>query len=72
MKYTYQDIPDKSKEGIIKEVQMGLAKIAFHFVSVLGIPREVFDEMLKEKCPDNLSKLSFYLHYRNENPNLFA
>lgn len=69
--YTYKDIVDKSKDGIKKEVSMGLGKIAFYFLNVLGIPPEVFEDWVKEKTPTDADKLYFYMNFRNEYPDLF-
>lgn len=72
MKYTYDNMPDKSKEGVMDELGNGLAAIAFHYETVLGVPLEIFEDMLEEKCPTNAHKLRFYMRYRNEKPEIFS
>lgn len=71
MRYTYANMPNKTKEGIRTEVSRGLADIAFYALSQLGIPLELFEEMLEMNCPTNAHKLKFYMDMRNKNPQWF-
>ena len=71
MKYTYQDMPDKSIEGIKKEVENGLAIGAVYFQETLGVPLEEFQNMLDTKTPTNPEKLLWYMNFRNLHPKLF-
>jgi hypothetical protein len=70
MKYTFKDIKDKSKEGVHKEVEEGLAIIAVYFQESLGVNVEVFEEWI-EKLPTNADIINFYMNFRNEHPKLF-
>lgn len=69
--YTYKDFKDKSLKGVGAELSKGLADIAFYFETTLGIPLEIFESMLEEKCPTNLERLALYMRYRNEKPEIF-
>lgn len=71
MKYTYNEIPDKSKEGIRQEVIRGLATIAFWFATTKGVDKETFLHWLEEKCPTQAHELLFYMDFRNEHSELF-
>ncbi len=72
MRYTYKDMPDKSKEGILEEARNGLATAAFWFQTTQGIPVEIFKEWLHEKCPTAADSLHFYMNFRNQHPELFT
>lgn len=71
MKYTYNEMPDKSKQGIKNEVSKGLAIIAFYFQTVLGIPLDTFEDMLEKRCKNDADKLFFYINFRNDKPEIF-
>lgn len=71
MRYAYNDMLDKSKDGVMDELGKGLADIAFHYETVLGVPLEIFESLLEEKCPTNAHKLAFYMRYKNEKPEIF-
>ncbi len=71
MKYKFENMSNKSKEGVLDEVSKGLADIAFYYQTTLGFPLEVFEEMLEEKCPTNSHKIAFYMKFKNEKPEIF-
>ena len=71
MRYTYQDMKDKTIEGIKKEVQLGLAKIVFYFYQTHGMPPDVFKDILAEKISNAGESLLFYMNFRNEHPEIF-
>jgi len=72
MKYSYADMPDKTLEGIKKEVEVGLATIAVYFETTLGVPLEIFQEMLETKLKTGADSLLFYMNFRNKHPELFT
>lgn len=69
MSYSYKDMPDKTLDGVIQELQHGLSVIAAYFITTHGIPREVLEE--KFDAMSNTDKLHFYMRFRNKNPDLF-
>jgi hypothetical protein len=71
MKYTYNDMPDKSIEGVRKELNDGLVKIAVFFTQSLGIPFENFKDMLKDNCKNDAEAMLFYMNFRNLHPKIF-
>ena len=71
MKYTYNDIKDKSREGLRNELQEGLNKICVYFKMTLGIPVEIFNDWLQTKTPTQADQWLFYLNFRNKYPNVF-
>ncbi len=71
MKYTYNEITDKSIDGVCKELGRGLGVISFYFLSVHGMPLEMFTDLLEKTCPSGSDKMFFYLKFRNIHPQLF-
>lgn len=71
MKYTYEDIKDKSKEGLDKELNDGLVKIAVYFQTTLGIPKDIFENDLIGKLESKADLWLFYMNFRNANPEVF-
>jgi len=69
--YKYENMPDKSKDGIRNEVSKGLGKIAFYFSQTYGMPIEIFKEIYEDKCDNGLKSLMFYMNFRNEHPEVF-
>ena len=69
MKYTYQNMQDKSIEGVCKEVSKGLAIAAFYLVTTVGMPKGLFKEKILEL--NDAEKLLWYMNFRNKNPKLF-
>ena len=69
MKYTYSDMKDKTKEGILNETKKGLGFIMFHMQTTQGMPHEITAELFNEIRGDG-RKLLFYLDYRNKYPDL--
>lgn len=68
--YKYENIKDKSKEGMDKELSEGLVKGAFFFYQTYGFPLDVFKDELKNF--DNKAKQwSWYMNFRNEHPDVF-
>lgn len=70
--YTYNDMPDKTADGILKEVAQGIPKIAVWFQTTQGIPWEMFrDDMVEKHLVTNVDKLNFYMSFRNKHPEVF-
>lgn len=69
MKYTYQDMPDKSKEGIRKETSRGLGTIAAFFLRTYGLPFDYFKTETNKL--NDARKVLFYMNFRNKHPDLF-
>jgi len=72
-RYTYADMPDKTKNGIYSEVKRGLALIAFHGITTLGIPKEMMQDYFSDTIDplSNAEKMAIYFRYRNEYPSFF-
>ena len=67
--YKYQDMPNKSVEGIHNEVVGGLAKMAVFFETTYGLPHELFYDRCQK---ESLAMLTLaYLDFRNEHPELW-
>lgn len=71
MMYTYHDMKDKTKDGVLSEMARGLAKIGFYFETTLGVPFEFFCDWLDEYRPTNADRMHFYMKFRSNNPELF-
>ena len=71
MTYLYGDVPDKTEDGIKKEIKHGLTKIKFYFVTVHGVDPEGFDGVLDETKMTMREWLIAYLHLRNKHPKAF-
>lgn len=71
MKYKYEDMPDKSMEGMKKELQEGLTVAAVFFHQTHGIPLGVFNSWLEE-MPNMAAQMAWYMNFRNKYPKLFA
>lgn len=69
--YTFQDVKDKTKEGIRRETEEGLGIMAFFYYSNKGVPLEYFEDRLEEMYPTNAHKILAYFDFRNEHPELF-
>lgn len=69
MKYTYKDMPDKTKEGILQEVDEGLLTAAVYEYTTNGIPLEMFNDRMKDWS--RADQLFYYMRFRNEHPKLF-
>ena len=69
-KYTYKDMPDKSKGGIRKEVSKGLTTIAFYLATTRGIPLENSEDYFNNK--NLVLQLAWYMDFRNKHPELFS
>ena len=68
-KYSFKDIKDKSKEGMDKELEEGLIKIAVYFNTTHGMPLDMFNDLQYGK--NKAEQLMFYMNFRNSNPKLF-
>lgn len=68
--YSYKDIPDKTVDGIRREVSKGLAVIAVYFQTTFGFPFEVFKDKIDSM--DDAKKTLFYMNFRNKHPELFT
>ena len=71
MSYRYEDIPDKSKEGMDKELEIGLAKMAVYFYQTYGLPLEIFKEEMDKKTSNKAEQWLTYLNFRNSNPKIY-
>jgi len=71
MGYTFTDMPDKSLEGIKKEVQAGLTKMAVYMQTTMGFPFETFQELYQDKIKDDAQATLLYMNFRNQHPNVF-
>lgn len=77
MAYRYEDIPDKSKEGMDRELQRGLVIAAVYFQQTLGVPVECFSDWVQGVMtwgPDNNTKATqwlWYMNFRNKHPKLY-
>ncbi len=69
MKYTYENMPDKTKDGIRKEVEFGLGIIIAYFYSTKGIPVETQKSQFAKMS--NEHKIFAYMNFRNQHPELF-
>lgn len=70
--YRYEDIQDKSKEGILKELSAGLGKAMFWFETTQGIPHEIFKEWIEgDRLESVTQQLFWYMNFRNLYPQLF-
>lgn len=69
MKYTFNDMKDKSTEGIKKEMMEGLVKIAVFMETSMGFPHEIFIDKIESMS--FAQQLIFYLSYRNRKPKIF-
>ena len=67
--YKYENIADKTKQGILNELETGLAKMAIYFYTSYGIPPDIFNDKLKNM--HIIEQLNAYMSFRNENPLLF-
>jgi hypothetical protein len=69
MKYRYENMPDKTKSGIIREVERGLVTAAVYFESTLGVPHEIFQDWIERMSL--LEQIAWYMNFRNQHPKLF-
>jgi hypothetical protein len=69
--YKYKDIPDKTKEGLDRELEEGLTIIAIFFHNTLGVPIEVFKEDFLPRLKNKAEQMLFYMNFRNMHPELF-
>ena len=69
MPYLYQDMRDKTPEGILKETTRGLAVMACHFEESYGLPMEMTREFIKNKDP--IDNAIVYMKFRNDYPELY-
>lgn len=70
-KYTFEDMPDKSLEGIRKEVADSIAALAFYFETVKGIPFDYLMSWIGRDFPKDIDKVHLHFKIRNSYPNLF-
>lgn len=68
MTYKYEDMKDKSSEGIDKELSHGLSVIAFYMMTTEGIPKEIVAEKLEGLS--KIEQLALYMGFRSKHPNL--
>jgi hypothetical protein len=68
--YKWEDIPDKSKEGLDKELKEGLITAGVFMHQTMGFPIEVFIDKL-ESMENKAEQWLFYLNFRNRHPNAF-
>lgn len=68
--YNYNSIPDKSKEGMEKELREGLITIGVYMFQTMGFPIECFKDQL-ELMNNKAEQWLFYLNFRNKHPNAF-
>ena len=69
-KYRFENMPDKTVDGVIKELRQGLTIAAVYFQSSLGFPLEYFNMEL-EKLGTIEKQLLFYMVFRNRYPKLY-
>lgn len=69
--YTYKDMPDKTLNGIKQEASKGLAIMAAYFVTTKGLPLDMIQEELRERCHTAADSINVYMGFRNEHPELF-
>ena len=69
--YDYKNIPDKSKEGLEKELKNGLTIAAVFFHTTLGVPLEMFNLWLRTKLKNRAEQWLWYMKFRNEHPELY-
>ena len=68
-KYTYKDMVDGSKGGVIKELELGLPKAVFYFVNTLGLSQDEITDRINGMSI--LEQLSFYMKFRNKHPKVY-
>lgn len=71
MKYGYEQMPDKTMEGLHKELESGLTIMAIFFFTSYGIPLDIFNSMLEEKTHNMAEQMVMYLNFRNKYPKLY-
>lgn len=69
MTYTYNEMKDKTIDGIKNETRDGLITMGLYFYQTHGLPIEFFKELI-----DKLSfaeKVNLYMNFRNGNKKLY-
>lgn len=69
-RYTFKDMPDQTTDGVKREINAGLAKIAFHMITSWGLPKELVQEELDAMTTPEL--MHFYMEFRTQYPSVFA
>lgn len=70
MRYTYKDIPDKSKEGMDKELKEGVIIAGVYMNQTLGLPIETFIEFFSN-FENKAQQWNFYMNFRNKYPKAY-
>ena len=71
MKYTYQDIADKSRDGLKKELHDGIITAGMYMYQTAGFPVDVFIETFNEKFNNKSEQWLFYMNFRNKYPKAY-
>ncbi len=69
MAYLYENMKDKSPEGILKETMRGLAVMAYYLKKTYGLPIEMSKEFFKSR--DMIENTQAYMGFRNDYPELY-
>lgn len=62
-------MPDKTTEGVERELLEGLTIAAVYFYQTFGVPLEIFNDYFKEH--NRAEQLLWYMNFRNKYPKLF-
>lgn len=71
MGYHFADMPDKTKDGVMRELSSGLVKMVVYYQTVHGLPIDMMKDLLTKDFPTNDRKLGFYMDFRNRHPKVF-